>query len=203
MVSRSTLTRRGPRLPTGGGRSAGSRTPLEPSQRSSSAKQIVQVERVGEHLQRAVRLLRPLLLRPVPIKLDAVVVRVAQIERLGDAVVAGAFERDLGGDQPPQRVGQKPAGRVENGGMVKAGGAGGGRRAAAALPGVQADMMVVAAGRDEGRARPAGGHRETQHAAIEIERPLQVGDLEMDVADAHPRVDGGQLEGLFFKRFGG
>ena len=154
---------------------------------------------MGEHLQGAVRLLRPFVLRPVPIELDAVVVRVAQIERLGDAVVAGAFERNLGDDQPAQRVGQQLPGRVENGGMVKAGGAGGGRRAAEALPGVEPDMVVIAAGGDEGRARPAGGHRETQHAAIEIERPLQVGDLQVDMADAHPRIDGGQLQGVFFE----
>ena len=64
-------------------------------------------------------------------------------------------------------------------------------------------MVVVAAGRDEGRAGPAGGQRETQHAAVEIERALQVGDLQVDMADAHPRVDGGQAQGLFFERFRG
>src|ERR1700690_1118897 len=122
-------------------------------------QQIMQVERVREHLQAAVRPLRPLVLRPVPIKLDAIVVWVAQVKRLGDAVVAGAFERDLGDDQPAQRVGEQRTGRVENGGMVKAGGAGGRRRAAQALPGVQAQMMVVAAGRDECGAGPAGGER--------------------------------------------
>ena len=58
-------------------------------------------------------------------------------------------------------------------------------------------MVVIAAGRDEGGAGPAGGQRETQHAAIEIERPLQVGDLQMDMADAHPGVDGGQAQGVF------
>ena len=60
-------------------------------------------------------------------------------------------------------------------------------------------MVVVAAGGDEGRAGPAGGQLETQDAAVEIERPLQVGDLQVDMADAHPRVDGGQAEGLFFE----
>src|ERR1019366_5776643 len=64
-------------------------------------------------------------------------------------------ERDRGDDQPAQRVGQKPPGRVENGGMVKAGGAGRRGRAAQALPGVEPEMVVVAAGRDEGGAGPA------------------------------------------------
>ncbi len=60
-------------------------------------------------------------------------------------------------------------------------------------------MMVIAAGRDEGGAGPAGGERETQHAAIEIERALKVRDLQVHMADPHPRVDGGQAEGLFFE----
>ena len=93
---------------------------------SSSASRSCRSSGLVNICKPAVRLLRPFLLRPVPIKLDAVVVRVAQIERLGDAVVAGAFERDLGDDQPAQRVGQQPPGRVEDRGMVKAGGAGGG-----------------------------------------------------------------------------
>ncbi len=56
------------------------------------------------------------------------------------------------------------------------------------------DMMVVAAGGDEGRAGPAGGQLETQHAAVEIERALQIGDLQVDMADAHALVDGGQAQ---------
>jgi len=60
---------------------------------------------------------------------------------------------------------------------------------------------MVAAGRDEGGAEAAGGERETQYSAIEIECALKVSDLQMDMADADPRVDGGQPKGLFFKRF--
>ena len=59
------------------------------------------------------------------------------------------------------------AGRIEDRGVIEAGGAGRGRRAAVAFPGVEAEMMVIAAGRDEGGAGPAGGQLEAQHAAIE------------------------------------
>src|SRR3974377_425627 len=95
------------------------------------------------HLQAAVRLLRPLFFRPVAIKLDTVVVRVAQIERLGNPVVAGALEWDLGDDQPAQRVSKKPPGRVEDGSMVKGGGTARRRLSAQALPDVHADMGGV------------------------------------------------------------
>ena len=63
-------------------------------------------------------------------------------------------------------------------------------------------MVVVAAGRDEGGAGAAGGHLEAQHAAVEIERPLQVGDLQVDVADADAGVDGRGSAGPFFSGFG-
>ena len=52
-------------------------------------------------------------------------------------------------------------------------------------------MMVVAAGRDEGRLRAETLHQlEAQDTAVEVERPLQVGDLQVDMADAHPGIDG-------------
>ena len=112
-------------------------------------QQVVQVERIGVHLQAAVG---PSATCPSadPSKLDAVVVWIAQVERLGDAVVAGAFKGDLCDDQPAQRVGEQPPRRIEDGGVVEAGRARRRRRAAAALPGVEAHVVVIAAGRDEG-----------------------------------------------------
>src|SRR5262249_9551448 len=87
------------------------------------------------------------------------------------------------------------------GGMVKTGGAGSRRRAATAFPGVQAEMVVIPAGRDESRTRSAGGERKTQHPAIEIEGPLQIGDFEMDMANADAPIDRWPLQGLFLEGF--
>jgi hypothetical protein len=64
-------------------------------------------------------------------------------------------------------------------------------------------VVVVAAGRDEGRARPLIGQFETQNAAVEIQRPLQIRDLEVDVADFDPGVDGRKLQGVFGHLGGG
>ena len=49
-------------------------------------------------------------------------------------------------------------------------------------------MVMVAAGRDEGglACRTAASSVEAQHAAVEAERAVEVGDLEMDVADRVP-----------------
>ncbi len=40
------------------------------------------------------------LARPVPVELDAVAVRVAQVDRLADAVIRGAVEWDAGREDP-------------------------------------------------------------------------------------------------------
>jgi hypothetical protein len=60
------------------------------------AQQVVEIEPLGEHRQRSVGVARPLFFRPVPIQFDAVLVGVAQIKRLADAVIAGAVERNAG-----------------------------------------------------------------------------------------------------------
>jgi hypothetical protein len=58
-------------------------------------------------------------------------------------------------------------------------------------------MVVVAAGRDEVGAGPAGGQRKTQYAAMEIQGAVEIGDPQMDVPDPYPGVDGGQPQGHF------
>src|SRR5579871_291482 len=143
-----------------------------------------------EHRQPAVGSARPLLGRPIPIELDAVVVGIAQIKRFAHAVVGGALERDLGFDEPAQRIGEARAGRIQNRQMIEAGGTERRWCAAAALPGIEPDMMMIAARGNERRLRTDALHQvETEHAAIKGERAIDVGDLEMDVTDAHSAVD--------------
>ena len=67
---------------------------------------------------------------------------------------------------------------------------GGGPRAALALPGVQPDVVVVAARRDERRLRAVPLRQlETKDTAVERQRTFQVGDLQVDVADPGAGVD--------------
>jgi hypothetical protein len=62
----------------------------------------------------------------VPIELDAVLVGIAQIKRLADAVVAGAVERNARGDHPMQGIGERRPARIEDRGVKQPGGPGGG-----------------------------------------------------------------------------
>ena len=79
----------------------------------------------------------------------AIAVRVAQVDRLGDAMVGRALQRNAGLQHPPQRLRQRRPIRVEQRDMIEAGGAGRRPGAALALPGVQRDVVVIAAGREE------------------------------------------------------
>ena len=55
--------------------------------------------------------------------------------------------------------------------------------------------MVVPAGREKHRVPPIpGGHLEPEHVAVERQRPVEVGDREMDVPDPGLRVDAHPLE---------
>ena len=53
------------------------------------------------------------------------------------------------------------------------------------------NMVVVPARRDECRVGAIALHQlETEHAAIEAQRALEIGDLEMDMADSSAGDDG-------------
>jgi len=86
-------------------------------------EQVRQIEPAREHGELAVGGQRPLCLRPIPIKLDAVIVGIAQIDRLADAVIGSAFERNLGVEHAAQRRAERRAGRIEDRQMIEAGGA--------------------------------------------------------------------------------
>src|SRR5258707_14275006 len=130
-------------------------------------QQVVEIEPAREHCERAVRLAWPLLLGPVAIKLDAVLVGIAQVKRLADAVIAGAVEMNSRLHHPIQGLGQRCPGRIKDGGVEQSGGPRSRRMAILAFPGVQADVMVIAARRNERRARGQALHQlESQHTAI-------------------------------------
>src|SRR3954462_1102897 len=106
-------------------------------------------------------------------------------------MVARAVERNAGREHAVQRIRQRRPRRIEDRGVIEPGRARRWRRAAFALPGVEPDVVVIAAGRDEGRAGAHALHQlETEHAAIEAERAIEIGDLEVNVADPGAGGDG-------------
>ena len=70
------------------------------------------------------------------IKLDAIFIRVAQVESFTDAVITGTIKRNIGIEQTAQRIGQRSSRGIENRQMVKSGASRRRRRTTAAFPGV-------------------------------------------------------------------
>src|SRR4051812_24723156 len=81
---------------------------------SLRAQQIVQIEWHREHRLFTVRSARPRFAGPVPVKLDAVLVGIAQINRFADAVIAGPLKGNVCRGQSSQGISQGGAGWVKN-----------------------------------------------------------------------------------------
>ena len=58
-----------------------------------------------------------------------------------------------------------------------------------ALSRIQADMVVVAAGAEKRRPRPACHDVEPQHPAVKRDRAIEIGDLQVNVANINSRID--------------
>jgi hypothetical protein len=58
------------------------------------------------------------------------------------------------------------------------------------VPRIEADVMVVATGGDEGGLIPHSlPQLEAEDAAVEADRAIEIGDLQMDVTDVDARID--------------
>lgn len=86
--------------------------------RVSLKKKRSQIEGSRNHCQVSICCARPLLRRKVAVKLNPVVVRIAQIERVADTMVCGAFERNVRLNQAVQCIGKFCPGRIENRQMI-------------------------------------------------------------------------------------
>src|SRR3954465_4891112 len=151
------------------------------------------------HSELAFAIARPLRLRTVAVELDSVLIRVAQVKCFAHAMIGGTIEGNAGLDHATQRIAQSRARGIKDCQVIQTRGSCSGRRTAFALPGIQPDMVVVSAGRDEcGRVAHALHDLESQHADVKAERAFKVRDLQMHMADAcfwsngHKLLDAGK-----------
>ncbi len=152
----------------------------------------LEVKGAGVHGEVAGGVGRPLVAGAVPVELDTVEVGVVEVEGFADAVVGGTVEWTIGGNEAAEGVGQCGAGGVEDGEVIKAGGARCGRLAAQRFPGIEADVMVVAARGEESRGvTEALGEFEAKDAIVEGEGAVKIGNAKVNVADGCLGMDGG------------
>ena len=142
------------------------------------------------HPDGAVRGARPFAFRPVAIQLDTVAVGIPQVDRLAHAVIRRAFERDAGIEDPTHRHGECRAVGKKDREVVQPRRAGGRRRRAVARPRVQADVVMVAAGRDKDSvAAVLGRDLKAQNVAIERQGAVEIAYGQVDVANPGSGID--------------
>jgi len=153
-------------------------------------QQVLEVERAGEHCQRAFGCARPLLARTIPVEFDPVFVRIPEIKSLAHAVVRGTIERDARSPEASQGVRKFSARWIEDCEMIKAGRSWGRRGTAKALPGIEADVMMITTGRDK-RSGAAKALREfkTEHSTIKAKRTFEIGNLQVHMPDRDAGMD--------------
>ena len=105
----------------------------------------MEIEWPRHHRQTTLSCAWPLLGRKIPVKLNSVIIRIAQVKRVANAVVGCAFQRKPRLNQSLQGIRQFRPGRIQNRKMIKARRPRCRRLAAKALPGIQADVMVIPA----------------------------------------------------------
>jgi hypothetical protein len=153
-------------------------------------QQRVHIQRMREHPNAPVRRARPLLSRSIPVEFHPVAVWITKVNRLAHAVVGSAFEPNPRFHDATQRICEERARRIHNRDVIQPRRARRRRRPALTLPRVQPDMMVIPARRDKRRAlaHPLS-QLKPQHAAIKRQRPVQIRNLQMHVANPHPRIN--------------
>ena len=103
---------------------------------SQLLQQIVQVQRTCVHVERAIRVLGPLFLRPVPVQFHPVLVGIGEVDGFRYTMVRCTCKRITGFDESLYYGCQIFPGRVQNGRMKKPGAADWRWGAIFALPGV-------------------------------------------------------------------
>src|SRR5215218_293096 len=155
-------------------------------------QKLVVVEALGLEDRASVGV-EPVGARAVVVELDAVAIGIREVDRDGATVVGRVLDRPVVVEQPAHGAAELAPVGVEERDVIEAGVTGRRRRAAGALPGVQADVVVVVAGGEErGREAelaPVGRHAEPERVAVERERAVEVGDAQVHVADPDGGMD--------------
>jgi hypothetical protein len=103
----------------------------------------------GHHGEAAIGRAGPLFLRPVAIKLDAVAVRILEVQCFGDTVVRGPIDGIVGLEEPREGEGEIPPPRIQDGEVKEPCRMGRRRVGIAAHPGVESDVVMVSTRREE------------------------------------------------------
>src|SRR5713226_272113 len=153
------------------------------------SQQAFEVQPLAAEAEVAIFVPGPLILGAVPGQLQAIAVGISQVQGLVGAVIVDAVKRPPGLGEASKGVTQRGSRRVEDRDVIQAGRAGGRGRAAFRLPRVEAEVVVIAACRQEQSVWHAKDHVKSKDVDIEVVHAVDVRRLEVDVADSGTRSD--------------
>src|SRR5215213_7307796 len=114
----------------------------------------------------------------VPGQLDAVAVRIVQVDRLVGAVVGRAIDPPPVVEQALEGSGQVPPLGVVDGEVIEPGRPRRWRGSTLALPGIEPDVVVIPTGREKrSLVTEAGDELETETASIEVDGTIEISHL--------------------------
>src|SRR5262245_22780934 len=147
--------------------------------------QALQIERIRTHAQ-VLANEWPLDARSIAIDLDAVAVRIGEVNRLADSVVRGALQDRAGLHEPAQRPSQIGARWRQYREMVQAGRASCSGRVAT----LTQNEQIRAAGAEPANALITSVHDESKSGLVEPDRSFEIRDRQLDGADVRRGIDG-------------
>ena len=102
----------------------------------------IQIQGPCIHRDRTIGIVRPFLFRTIPVKLQPVLIGIAEVKRFTHPVITRAFEWNLGCEQPAKcRVAEPRSIGIKNSNVKQTGAAGRRWRTAETFPRVQSDVM--------------------------------------------------------------
>src|SRR5262249_20767901 len=161
-------------------------------------QQAIEIQFAAAERDVALRVTRPLIHRAIPAQFEVVAVRILNVDRFVCPMVGDLAQRPVDRLQPPQGIRKPGAGWVADGDMMQSGYAIGLWRAASRFPGVEAQVVMVAAcGEEEDVAtRPppwnaARFHDDIEAKNIDIEGAdaIYVSSAQVNMANGDTRID--------------
>ena len=135
----------------------------------------IQIQGACIHRDRTIGIVRPFLFRTIPVKLQPVLIGIAEVKCFTHSVITRAFERNLDREQAPERAAEPRSIGIKNSNVKQTGAAGRRWSTAETFPRVQSDVMMISPSRNKRCFSPPALHQlKPEHAAVKFERAFQI-----------------------------
>src|SRR4029077_16929910 len=109
----------------------------------------IQIQGACIHRGRTIGIVRPFLFRTIPVKLQPVLIWIAEVKRFTHSVITRAFERNLRREQAPEGVAEPRSIGIKNSNVKQSGATGRRWSRAETFPRVQSDVMMISPSRNK------------------------------------------------------